>query len=75
MSSETVPKDKVVRWLPHVHCPVCGNAMAPNKEYCSDKCENFYSKYREQKRKKNKWLYLALLPITVVIVFFLLLQM
>ena len=74
MSTENAIKVKEVRWLPHKHCPVCGNAMAPNKEYCSEECENFYSKYREEKRKKNRWIYLALLPVTIVVVFFILIQ-
>ena len=63
-----------IRWQPHKHCSVCGNAMTLNKEYCSDTCENLVVEFKAKQKKKNKRIYTFLLPILFVVVLFLLLQ-
>ncbi|MHA1712581.1 MAG: DUF2116 family Zn-ribbon domain-containing protein [Candidatus Ranarchaeia archaeon] len=72
--TETTRRVKEIRWQPHKHCPVCGNAMPPDKEYCSTKCENLLVEYKKEQRKKNRWIYAILLPVTAVLVLFILLQ-
>ena len=63
---------KEIRWQSHKHCPVCGNAMALNKEYCSEKCENLLLEYKEKQRKRTRWVYLIVLPITAILILFIL---
>ena len=75
MAVKDSPKNpREIRWQPHKHCPVCSNAMALNNEYCSNNCEKLIVEYKEKQKKKNKRIYMFLLPVLFVVVLFLLLQ-
>ena len=71
---DSPPKVKEIRWQPHKHCPVCGNAMALDREFCSSTCEKLVVEYKEKQKAKNRRIYTFLLPVLFIIVVFLLLQ-
>jgi predicted nucleic acid-binding Zn ribbon protein len=75
MAVKESPKTvKEIRWQPHMHCPICGNAMTLSKEYCSENCESMLVKYKEKQKKRNRRLYTILLPIIFIVVILILLQ-
>ena len=51
--SQSSWKDQIKqKWGPHLHCPVCGRAMAPDKKICSQACRDNYL-IAEKKKKKS----------------------
>ncbi len=63
-------KEKKVKIIDHRHCKVCGKAIPPNQEFCSEKCRKAYEDAeRRQKRMKNIFL---LVYAVIFIVLFLL---
>jgi len=44
----------IKKWEPHKHCSVCGLAIEPGKEFCSQKCSGEYNDWKEEQEKKNK---------------------
>ena len=68
-------KVSVVKWLPHKHCPVCGNPMPPDKEFCSLECEAAVEEYKEKKQSKGRNMFLILAPIAVLVVLLVLMSL
>jgi len=57
-------KEKKVRIVDHRHCRICGKAIPPGREFCSDECENVHRRAEaRQKRMRN------ILLILYVVVF------
>jgi predicted nucleic acid-binding Zn ribbon protein len=51
--SQSSWKDQIKKkWGPHLHCPICGKAMAPEKKFCSQTCRDSYLT-KEKKQKKR----------------------
>lgn len=49
-------KEKIQKkWGPHKHCNICGKAMSPDKQFCSQACRDNYLKYEKKQKKKNKF--------------------
>lgn len=51
--SQSSWKDQIKKkWGPHLHCPICGKAMPPDRKFCSQACkDNYIEQDRKQKRK------------------------
>ncbi|MCD6312542.1 MAG: DUF2116 family Zn-ribbon domain-containing protein [Thaumarchaeota archaeon] len=50
--------------IDHRHCRICGKAIPPGREFCSDECENVHRRAEaRQKRMRN------ILLILYVVVF------
>ena len=51
--SQSSWKDQIKKkWGPHLHCPICGKAMPPDRKFCSQGCkDNYIEQDRKQKRK------------------------
>ncbi|OYT34809.1 hypothetical protein B6U96_11930 [Archaeoglobales archaeon ex4484_92] len=52
--------------IPHRHCLVCGKAIEPDKQFCSDECEEIMKK--ERRRQRNFMIFMFL--ILVLLMFF-----
>jgi predicted nucleic acid-binding Zn ribbon protein len=51
--SQSSWKDQIKKkWGPHLHCPICGKAMPPDRKFCSQSCkDNYIEQDRKQKKK------------------------
>ncbi len=51
--SQSSWKDQIKKkWGPHLHCPICGKAMPPDRKFCSQGCkDNYIEQDRKQKKK------------------------
>ena len=59
-----IPKD-----VPsHKHCVICGKSISIDKEFCSQKCEEDYSRI-VKRRKRSNYLMIALLVVMMAILF------
>ncbi|MHA1916980.1 MAG: DUF2116 family Zn-ribbon domain-containing protein [Candidatus Ranarchaeia archaeon] len=63
-----------VKWLPHKHCQVCGGPMNPDKIACSTECEELLGEYRQKAKRRNQLYFIVLLPATIILVVWILLQ-
>jgi len=55
--------------VPHRHCLVCGKAIEPDQNFCSDECKKVWDK--EKKRQRNfSLIMLALLFILLFLIFY-----
>ncbi|RLI87121.1 MAG: DUF2116 family Zn-ribbon domain-containing protein [Archaeoglobales archaeon] len=52
--------------VPHRHCLVCGKAIEPDKNFCSDDCKVAWEK--ERKRQRN--FSLMMLALLMILLFF-----
>ena len=75
MSKTTQQQKKqkwIKKWEPHKHCTVCGLAIPPNKEFCSNKCTNEYFDWKKKKEKKEKrtsmFMILAIVAMVIIMV-------
>jgi len=63
-------KEKKVRIVDHRHCRVCGKAIPPNQEFCSENCRKTYEGLqRREKRMRN----MLLLVYALIFIFIFLL--
>jgi predicted nucleic acid-binding Zn ribbon protein len=71
--SQSSWKDQIKKkWGPHLHCPVCGKAMALEKKFCSQVCKDTYlGKERKQKKRgRLQMIFLfAMMGVMFVILF------
>jgi len=64
-------KERKLKIVDHRHCKVCGKAIPPGQEFCSERCRKIYEEtQRREKRMKNIFL---LIYAVIFIVLFLLL--
>jgi predicted nucleic acid-binding Zn ribbon protein len=59
----------VKKWEPHKHCLVCGLATSPQKEFCSQTCEQEYLDWKNKQKGKsrNTWIcMIAMIGVMVV---------
>ncbi|MBS7656129.1 DUF2116 family Zn-ribbon domain-containing protein [Candidatus Bathyarchaeota archaeon] len=64
-------KFKIEEAIPkHKHCLICGISVAFDKEFCSEKCEEQYSKM-VKKRKYSLWIMMLIFPAMFLILLFL----
>jgi predicted nucleic acid-binding Zn ribbon protein len=71
--SQSSWKDQIKqKWGPHLHCPVCGKAMASDKKICSQACRDNYL-VAEKKKKKSSRIQMifmvALMAVMFVVMF------
>jgi len=53
--SQSSWKDQIKqKWGPHLHCPVCGKAMASDKKICSQPCRDNYLMAEKKKKKSSR---------------------
>ncbi|MBS7642674.1 MAG: DUF2116 family Zn-ribbon domain-containing protein [Candidatus Bathyarchaeia archaeon] len=52
--------EKSGRIIPHKHCPVCGAAIPPDKEYCSSECAETDMKQKKQLDRMRKLVYIMI---------------
>jgi len=61
-------KEKKVRIVDHRHCRICGKAIPPNQEFCSEDCRSVSERMEaRQKRMRN---ILILMYVVVFIILF-----
>jgi predicted nucleic acid-binding Zn ribbon protein len=41
------------KYGPHRHCVICGKAVPPEEDFCSQACRDKYSTTEKSKNKKN----------------------
>ncbi len=58
----------IKRWEAHKHCNVCGLAIEPGKEFCSNKCSGEYFDWKKDKEKKEKRTWILMIVFIVVMV-------
>jgi predicted nucleic acid-binding Zn ribbon protein len=54
------------RLVQHKHCPVCGKAMSPTKDTCSDQCE-VDRETQQKSRKRTLYMFYAAMAVMVVV--------
>jgi len=53
--SKSTWKDQIKKkWGPHGHCPICGKAMATDKQFCSQTCKDNYLTSQKKQKKKGR---------------------
>ncbi len=62
------------RLVDHRHCRVCGKAIPPKEEFCSDECRSKFEEARERERKARRMLYVFYGLIMASLLIFLLLR-
>jgi predicted nucleic acid-binding Zn ribbon protein len=67
-SEEKIKKRWVKKWEPHRHCLVCGLATAPEKEFCSPKCESDYQGWKGKQKSKNRNTWICMIGMIVAVV-------
>lgn len=55
--------------FPHKHCSNCGLSIRPEREYCSDECQN---KFEKMIKRKKQLMYLPYIGIVLLMLFYLL---
>jgi len=53
--SQSSWKDQIKKkWGPHLHCPICGKAMPPDRKFCSQGCKDNYIEQDRKQKKKSR---------------------
>jgi len=53
--SQSSWKDQIKKkWGPHLHCPICGKAMPPDRKLCSQGCKDNYIEQDKKQKKKGR---------------------
>ncbi|MCK4686748.1 MAG: DUF2116 family Zn-ribbon domain-containing protein [Candidatus Lokiarchaeota archaeon] len=53
--SQSSWKDQIKKkWGPHLHCPICGKAMPPDRKFCSQGCKDNYIEQDKKQKKKGR---------------------
>jgi len=47
-----------LRLVDHRHCKVCGKAIPPNREFCSDECREKYEGWQARERRAKRMIYI-----------------
>ena len=55
--------------VPHRHCIVCGKAIEPDQQFCSEDCEEVFQKERKRQRNFMIFMFLILFLLLAVIWF------
>jgi predicted nucleic acid-binding Zn ribbon protein len=64
-------KDQIQKkYDPHLHCPICGRAMPPDRKFCSQDCKDNYLAEQKKSKKKNRWQMVCLVGMVVVMIVF-----
>ena len=61
-------EDDVDTIVQHLHCPVCGKAVPPDEEFCSEECEERMNNL-VKKRKLVNYIWLAIIMAFMFILF------
>jgi predicted nucleic acid-binding Zn ribbon protein len=72
--SQSSWKDQIKqKWGPHLHCPICGKAMPPDKKLCSQACRDNYIKTEKKQKKKSRYqmiFLVAMMAVMMILMFF-----
>lgn len=71
MSQHKVSRPKIVD---HRHCKVCGKAVPPNKEFCSEECRLKYEDWQARERRVKRMIYVFYALIIGSMLLFLLIR-
>ncbi len=58
----------VARIPQHKHCTICGRAIKPREQYCSEECEREWARVSRTKRSLQMVLYISMAVMVVVLV-------
>ncbi len=61
---------KKIRIPSHRHCPVCGNSMPIDAEFCSDECRDKYLQKVKRDRRMRLFFFLFYAILMAVLFFF-----
>ena len=66
-------KEKRLRIVDHRHCRICGKAIPPNQEFCSENCRSISERMEaRQKRMRNL---LIIMYVAVFLIIFVMLAL
>ena len=66
-------KEKKLRIVDHRHCRICGKAIPPNQEFCSENCRSISERMEaRQKRMRNL---LIIMYVAVFLIIFVMLAL
>ena len=66
-------KEKKLRIVDHRHCKICGKAIPPNQEFCSENCRSISERMEaRQKRMRNL---LIIMYVAVFLIIFIMLAL
>ncbi len=69
-------KDQIEKkWGPHRHCPICGKAMASERRFCSQGCNDNYLTQEKKHKKKGRTQMICLVAMIGVLVIFMIIPM
>ncbi|NVM19226.1 MAG: DUF2116 family Zn-ribbon domain-containing protein [Candidatus Lokiarchaeota archaeon] len=70
--SQATWKDQIKKkWGPHSHCPICGKAMPPDKQFCSQNCRDNYHAGQKKQKKKSRIQMIFMVGMMAVLFLFL----
>jgi len=66
-------KERKLRIVDHRHCKICGKAIPPNQEFCSENCRSISERIEaRQKRMRNL---LIIMYVAVFLIIFIMLAL
>ena len=66
-------KERKLRIVDHRHCKICGKAIPPNQEFCSENCRSISERMEaRQKRMRNL---LIIMYVAVFLIIFIMLAL
>ncbi len=69
--SQSSWKDQIKqKWGPHLHCPICGKAMPPDRKMCSQACKDNYLISEQKQKKKNRYQLICMVAMIVILFVF-----
>lgn len=66
-------KERKARIVDHRHCRICGRAIPPDKEICSEECMQVQAKIEARQKRTRKMLLILYVVIFLVFLIMLLL--
>ena len=60
-------KEKKLRIVDHRHCRICGKAIPPNQEFCSENCRSISERMEARQRRMRNLLIIMYVAVFLII--------
>jgi len=60
-------KEKKLRIVDHRHCKICGKAIPPNQEFCSEACRSISERMEARQRRMRNLLIIMYVAVFLII--------
>jgi len=60
-------KERKLRIVDHRHCRICGKAIPPNQEFCSENCRSISERMEARQRRMRNLLIIMYVAVFLII--------